>query len=76
MRRKGTSRTTSFDSWLEDLALLSLPLFKRLILAMRAIDLSPDVLESCLMYYAKKYIPGISRSNRKPSSSSVVSKNE
>ena len=76
VRRKGTSRVTSSDSWLEDLALLSLPLFKRLILAMRARDLSPDVLESCLMYYAKKYIPGISRSNRKPPSSSVVSENE
>ena len=76
VRRKGTSRITSSDSWLEDLALLSLPLFKRLILAMRARDLSPDVLESCLMYYAKKYIPGISRSNRKPPSSSVVSENE
>ena len=53
MRRKGTSRTTSSDSWLEDLALFSLPLFKHLILAMRAIDLSPDVLESCLMYFQR-----------------------
>ena len=68
VRRKGTSRTTSSDSWVEDLALLSLPLFKRLILAMRARDLSPDVLESCPMYYVKKYIPGISRSNQKPQS--------
>ncbi|RVW57185.1 BTB/POZ domain-containing protein [Vitis vinifera] len=76
VRRKGTSRTTTSDSWLEELALLSLPLFKRLILAMRARDLSPDVIESCLMYYAKKYIPGISRSNRKPPSSSVVSETE
>lgn len=76
VRRKGTSRTTNSDSWLEELALLSLPLFKRLILAMRARDLSPDVIESCLMYYAKKYIPGISRSNRKPPSSSVVSETE
>ncbi|KAJ6740202.1 hypothetical protein OIU79_000355 [Salix purpurea] len=33
-------------------------------------DLDPEIVESCLMYYAKKHIPGISRSNRKPSSSS------
>ena len=76
VRRKGRSRTTSSDSWLEDLALVSLPMFKRLILAMSARDISPDVLESCPMYYEKKYIPGISRSNRKPPSSSVVSENE
>ncbi|KAF2295114.1 hypothetical protein GH714_031561 [Hevea brasiliensis] len=44
----------------------------RLILAMRARDLSADIIESCLMYYAKKYIPGISRLNRKPSSSSSI----
>lgn len=66
VRRKGANRTTNPESWLEDLALLSLPLFKRLILAMRARDLSPEIIENCLMYYAKKYIPGISRSNRKP----------
>ncbi|KAE8656003.1 Detected protein of confused Function [Hibiscus syriacus] len=35
-------------------------------------DLSPEVIESCLMCYAKKYIPGTSRSNRKPSSSSAA----
>lgn len=66
-RRKGVPRG---DSWFEDLGLLSLPLFKQLILAMREADLSPEIIESCLMYYAKKCIPGVSRSSRKPSSSS------
>ncbi|OAY33876.1 BTB/POZ domain-containing protein At5g66560 [Manihot esculenta] len=80
VRRKGAAsastaaapvgRGTNADSWFEHLALLSLRLFQRLILAMRERDLSPDVIESCLMYYAKKHIPGISRLNRKPSSSS------
>ncbi|GFY93987.1 phototropic-responsive NPH3 family protein [Actinidia rufa] len=66
----GCRKTTTRDSWLEELALLSLPLFKRLIFAMKARDLSPEVIESCLIHYAKRYIPGISRSNRKSSSSS------
>ncbi|RDX82526.1 BTB/POZ domain-containing protein, partial [Mucuna pruriens] len=68
------------DSWFEDLALLRLPLFKRLILAMRTAELSPEIIETCVMYYAKKYIPGVSRSNRKPlpssSSSSVATEAE
>ncbi|KAF7809772.1 BTB/POZ domain-containing protein [Senna tora] len=71
-RRKGVTRgvVTRGDSWLEDLARLSFPVFKQLILAMRGMDLRPEIIESCLLYYAKKYIPGVSRSNRKSSSSS------
>jgi len=66
------------DSWFEDLALLRLPLFKRLILAMKDTELNPEIIETCVMYYAKKYIPGVSRSSRKPlpSSSSVSSEAE
>ncbi|KAL5557193.1 hypothetical protein UlMin_039429 [Ulmus minor] len=71
-RRKGLARATNSESWLEDLALLSLPFFKRLIFAMKARDLSSEMLETCLMYYAKKCIPGISRTKRKPSSSSSI----
>jgi hypothetical protein len=72
-RRNGTG-----ESWFEDLALLRLPLFKRLILAMREAELNPEIIETCVMYYAKKYIPGVSRSSRKPlpSSSSVSSETE
>ncbi|PPR96093.1 hypothetical protein GOBAR_AA24563 [Gossypium barbadense] len=69
LRRKALARTSNVESWFEDLALLSLPLFKRLISTLKRRDLSPEVIESCLMSYAKKYIPGTSRSNRKPSSS-------
>ncbi|PQP92499.1 hypothetical protein Pyn_24918 [Prunus yedoensis var. nudiflora] len=36
---------------------------------MKSGDLSLEMVETCLMHYAKKYIPGISRTNRKPSSS-------
>ncbi|XP_041024777.1 BTB/POZ domain-containing protein At5g66560 [Juglans microcarpa x Juglans regia] len=73
-RRKGLRRGPNAESWLEDLVLLSLPFFKRLISAMKAEDLSPEIIESCLILYAKKHIPGISRlNNRRPSSSSSSS---
>ncbi|XP_030462609.2 BTB/POZ domain-containing protein At5g66560 [Syzygium oleosum] len=65
-RRKREARGNNADSWLEDLALLSLPLFKRLISAMKEADLSSEFVETCLMHYAKRYIPGVSRSSRKP----------
>ncbi|CAH2043092.1 unnamed protein product [Thlaspi arvense] len=77
-RRKKPSRDTNMELWFEDLAQLSLPIFRAVILSMRSGDLSPDVIESCLICYAKKHIPGILRSNRKPpsSSSTAASENE
>lgn len=78
-RRNGAGAVAGAgDSWFEDLALLRLPLFKRLILAMKDAELNPEIIETCVMYYAKKYIPGVSRSSRKPlpSSSSVSSEAE
>ncbi|KAM2591304.1 hypothetical protein TB2_043719 [Malus domestica] len=65
----GRRRSKHADSWFEDLVVLSLLLFKRLISAMKSGDLSLEMVETCLMYYVKKYILGISRKNRKPSSS-------
>ncbi|KAL0721688.1 hypothetical protein Bca4012_036287 [Brassica carinata] len=76
-RRKKQNRDTNTELWFEDLAQLSLPIFRTVILSMRSEDLSSDVIESCLICYAKKHIPGILRSNRKPSSSSTAaSENE
>lgn len=67
----GTARRRTANSWFDELGDLSLPLFKRLISAMRTRDhTSPDLIEGCLIAYAKRYIPGISRSNWKQSSSS------
>ncbi|KAE8707072.1 BTB/POZ domain-containing protein [Hibiscus syriacus] len=76
LRRKALARTNNVESWFEDLALLSLPLFQRFILTLKGRDPSSEVIESCLMCYAKKYIPGTSRSNRKPSSSSAAAISE
>ena len=75
--KKQNRDNTNTELWFEDLAQLSLPIFRTVILSMRSEDLSSDVIESCLISYAKKHIPGILRSNRKPSSSSTAaSENE
>lgn len=68
-QRKGTKGAGGKESWLQDLARLNLPLFKRLILEMRVKEVSSEVIENCLIFYAKKYIPGISRSSRISTSS-------
>ncbi|XP_047315550.1 BTB/POZ domain-containing protein At5g66560-like [Impatiens glandulifera] len=69
-RRKPTGKSVETGTWLDELVLLSLPFFKRLILAMRGRDLNPEIIENSLLYYAKRYIPGINRNSRKSSSSS------
>ncbi|WVZ12030.1 hypothetical protein V8G54_016560 [Vigna mungo] len=63
-RRKGVIDGEE-DSWFGELTLLGLPLFKQLIIAMKGSELKPEIIETCLMHYAKKHIPGLSRSNRK-----------
>lgn len=78
-RRKLTAGTarggagSGLDLWFEELTMLNLQLFKRLVSSMKERDLNPEIIESCLIYYAKKHIPGISRTNRKQSSSSSSS---
>ncbi|KAG9158759.1 hypothetical protein Leryth_013651 [Lithospermum erythrorhizon] len=69
-RKNGKNSATTSDSWFEELGHLNIQLFKRLIFAMKNEDVSPEILESCLIFYAKKHFPGISRINRKPPSSS------
>lgn len=69
---KGGGGGAGGDSWLDELWLLSLPILKRLIFAMTNLNSSSEIIESCLISYAKKYIPGISRTTKKPSSSSRV----
>ncbi|MED6167381.1 hypothetical protein PIB30_002354 [Stylosanthes scabra] len=60
-------------SWFEDISILGMPLFKQLILAMKEAELNSEITETCLMHYAKKHIPGVSRSIRKPLPSSSSS---
>lgn len=60
------------DPWVEDLAQLSSEFFNRVISAMRQEEVNLEIIESCLIHYAKRCFPGITRSNRKPSSSSSI----
>ncbi|KZV49736.1 hypothetical protein F511_24197 [Dorcoceras hygrometricum] len=66
-----TRGAATAESWLDELGFLSVNTFNRLIFTMKALNLSGDIIESCLMNYAKKFIPGISRTTtRKPSAPS------
>ncbi|KAI3768397.1 hypothetical protein L2E82_19042 [Cichorium intybus] len=74
-RRKGAAATRvtgGGDKWFDELVFLSPPLFKRLIVAIKSRDLNPDIIENCLISYAKKHIPGVNRAGRRSSSSSVL----
>ncbi|CAO2828256.1 unnamed protein product [Amaranthus hypochondriacus] len=77
-RKKNVSSTKTMrdDAWVEDLAQLSSNLFNRVISTMREKEISPEVIENCLIHYAKQCFPGISRSNRKQSSSMMTSEAE
>ncbi|XP_077224649.1 phototropic-responsive NPH3 family protein [Tasmannia lanceolata] len=67
------NQVRSSESLFEDLTSLSLPIYKRLISAMKARDLSSEIIEGSLISYAKRSIPGLSRSNRKQVSSGSIS---
>ncbi|KAK9113207.1 hypothetical protein Scep_020726 [Stephania cephalantha] len=71
-----TSSSSSSESWIEDLALLSLPLYKQIICSMKEKNLNSEIIERSLISYARKSIPGLSRSSRKHSSGSVASESE
>ncbi|KAL2905708.1 hypothetical protein RDABS01_004418 [Bienertia sinuspersici] len=77
-RKKNASSSKLRDAWVEDLAQLSPQLFNRVICSMRENELTPEIIESCLIHYAKRCFPGISRSNRKrtPSTSMMASEAE
>ncbi|PIA37343.1 hypothetical protein AQUCO_03000142v1 [Aquilegia coerulea] len=47
--------------WYEDVSFLSLPLYKRLIMAVEARGMNPETIAGSLMYYAKRYLPGLSK---------------
>ncbi|KAE9455699.1 hypothetical protein C3L33_12405, partial [Rhododendron williamsianum] len=45
------------DWWYEDVSFLSLPLYKRLILAVELGGMKPEKIAGSLMFYAKKHLP-------------------
>ncbi|PKA60964.1 BTB/POZ domain-containing protein [Apostasia shenzhenica] len=62
-RRNGRVRSSS-SSWVDDLAMLSLPFYKRLISGFKARDPSSELIEGSLVSYAERFIPRLSRSKR------------
>uniref|UniRef100_A0A0E0KJG7 NPH3 domain-containing protein n=1 Tax=Oryza punctata TaxID=4537 RepID=A0A0E0KJG7_ORYPU len=51
-------------TWFDDLAGLSLATFTRVIAAMKERNVGPEIIEGVLIAYAKRSIPGLSRSGR------------
>ncbi|KAH0459040.1 hypothetical protein IEQ34_011854 [Dendrobium chrysotoxum] len=51
-------------TWMEDLTVLNLPFYKRVISAMKERNPSTELIEGSLVSYAKRTIPGLSRSKR------------
>ncbi|RZC82368.1 hypothetical protein C5167_045154 [Papaver somniferum] len=54
-------RSSESDWWFEDISSLSLPLFERLVQTMKSRGMRPEHLARAIMYYARKYLPGLGR---------------
>lgn len=54
-------RSSESDWWFEDISYLSVGLFERLIKTMEARGIRPENLVGAIMYYARKYLPGLGR---------------
>lgn len=54
-------RSSDSDWWFEDISYLSIILFERLIKTMEARGIRPENLVGAIMYYARKYLPGLGR---------------
>ncbi|KAK6926670.1 NPH3 domain [Dillenia turbinata] len=54
-------RSADSDWWFGDVSYLNVALFERLIQAMESRGIRPEILAGAIMYYARKYIPGLGR---------------
>ncbi|OMO73561.1 BTB/POZ-like protein [Corchorus olitorius] len=52
---------TGEDWWYEDVSFLSLPLYKRLILAIEAKGMRPESIAASVVHYARRYLPLMNR---------------
>ncbi|KAK8697758.1 hypothetical protein V6N13_113896 [Hibiscus sabdariffa] len=54
-------RSAESDWWFEDISYFSADLFERLIKTMEARGIRCELLAGAIMYYARKYLPGLGR---------------
>lgn len=54
-------RSSESDWWFEDISYLSVNVFERLIKTMQVRGIRPENLAGAIMYYCKKYLPGLGR---------------
>ncbi|CAN8277816.1 unnamed protein product [Cochlearia groenlandica] len=54
-------RSSASDWWYEDISYLSVDLFKRLIKTMETKGIRAESLAGAMIYYARKYLPGLGR---------------
>ncbi|XP_047310579.1 BTB/POZ domain-containing protein At1g30440-like [Impatiens glandulifera] len=66
-------KKSNSDWWYEDASTLSFPLYKRLILAMSDRGIKQQVISGSLMFYAKRYLPGLNRHRQGKSGESSAS---
>lgn len=49
------------DWWYEDIAMLSLPLYKRLVMGMENQGIKPESVAGALMHFARRYLPALNK---------------
>ncbi|KAG0465319.1 hypothetical protein HPP92_019483 [Vanilla planifolia] len=57
------SRSVESDWWYEDVSVLRIPVYRRLILTMESKGMKPENIAGSLMFYSKKYFRGLSRNS-------------
>ncbi|XP_059627139.1 BTB/POZ domain-containing protein At3g44820 isoform X2 [Cornus florida] len=65
-------RSSESDWWFEDISYLSVGLFERLIQRMEERGIRPENLAGAIMYYARKYLPGLGRWQGGPSGKAIT----
>ncbi|KAE8684821.1 BTB/POZ domain-containing protein [Hibiscus syriacus] len=55
------TKTTGDNWWFEDVTFLSLPIYKRLILAIESRGMGPESIAASVAHYARRYLPLVNR---------------
>ncbi|KAL4342110.1 hypothetical protein GQ457_08G012230 [Hibiscus cannabinus] len=55
------TKSTGENWWYEDVTFLSLPIYKRLILAIELRDMRPESIAASVVHYARRYLPLMNR---------------